>query len=148
MAPTSESFCFHIKKMCLMWFQWGQFQFWILGWKTFGWTSFVIITMLHKCVIFASDKLQCVCVCVCVCMCVGAGQKSRFWMRQNRRFWKRDKTADSENETKPPIPKMRQNRRFRKWDKTADSENETKPPILQKRTNCYQNCFTDKSVLA
>ena len=52
------------------------------------------------------------------------------------------------NETKSPILETGQNRRFRKWDKTADSENETKPPILQKRTNCYQNCFTDKSVLA
>ena len=47
-------------------------------------------------------------------------------MRQNRRFWKRDKTADSENETKPPIPKMRQNRRFRKRDKTADFLKENK----------------------
>ena len=51
------------------------------------------------------------------------------------------------NETKSPILETEQNRRFRKWDKTADFENETKPPILQKRTNCYQNCFTDKSVL-
>ena len=34
--------------------------------------------------------------------------------------FKWDKTADFENETKPPISKMRQNRRFRKWDKTAD----------------------------
>ena len=51
-------------------------------------------------------------------------------------------------ETKPPIPEMRQNRRFRKRDKTADFEKETKPPILCKRTNCYENCFTDKSVLA
>ena len=42
----------------------------------------------------------------------GAGQNSRFWMRQNRRFRKWDKTADFENETKPPISKMRQNRRF------------------------------------
>ena len=40
-------------------------------------------------------------------------------MRQNRRFWKRDKTADSENETKPPIPKMRQNRRFCKREQIA-----------------------------
>ena len=31
---------------------------------------------------------------------------------QNRRFWKRDKTADFDNETKPPISKMRQNSRF------------------------------------
>ena len=43
-------------------------------------------------------------------------------MRQNRRFRKRDKTADFEN---------RQNRRFRKRDKTADFENETKQPILK-----------------
>ena len=47
-------------------------------------------------------------------------------MRQNRRFWKRDQTADSENETKPSIPKMRQNRRFRKRDKTADFLKENK----------------------
>ena len=47
--------------------------------------------------------------------------------------FKWDKTADFENETKPPISKMRQNRRFRKWDKTADFENETKPPILKDR---------------
>ena len=40
-------------------------------------------------------------------------------MRQNRRFWKRDKTADSENETKPPISKMRQNRRFSKRKQIA-----------------------------
>ena len=68
------------------------------------------------------------------------------------------------NETKPPISKMRQNRRFRKRDKTADFENETKSPILKwdktadfkvgqdgrfcKRTNCHQNCFSDKNVLA
>ena len=45
--------------------------------------------------------------------------------------FKWNKTADFENETKPPISKMRQNRRFRKWDKTADFENETKPPILK-----------------
>ena len=41
-----------------------------------------------------------------------------------------DRTADFENDTKPPISKMRQNRRFRKRDKTADFENETKPPTL------------------
>ena len=35
--------------------------------------------------------------------CPGAGQKNQFQMRQNRRFWKWDKTADSENETKQPI---------------------------------------------
>ena len=40
-------------------------------------------------------------------------------MRQNRRFWKRDKTANSENETNPPIPKMRQNRRFSKREQIA-----------------------------
>ena len=34
------------------------------------------------------------------------------------------------NETKSPILEMGQNRRFWKWDKTADSENETKPPIV------------------
>ena len=34
-------------------------------------------------------------------------------------------------ETKPPILKVRQNRRFWKWDKSADFENETKPPILK-----------------
>ena len=41
---------------------------------------------------------------------------------------------------------MRQNRWFRKWYKTADFEKGTKPPILWKRTNCYESCFTDKSV--
>ena len=50
---------------------------------------------------------------------MGAGQNSRFWMRQNRRFWKWDKTADLENETKPPILKC---------DKTADFVKENKLP--------------------
>ena len=36
------------------------------------------------------------------------------------------------NETKSPILETGQNRRFRKWDKTADSENETKPPIKKR----------------
>ena len=70
------------------------------------------------------------------------------WGQYKRADFKWDKIADFGNGTKPSIPKMRQNRRFRKWDKTADSENETKPPILRKRKNCYQNCSTDKSVLA
>ena len=34
-----------------------------------------------------------------------------FKVGQNSRFWKRDKIADFDNETKPPILK---------WDKTAD----------------------------
>ena len=34
-----------------------------------------------------------------------------FRVRQNSWFWKRDKTTDFDNETKPPILK---------WDKTAD----------------------------
>ena len=40
-------------------------------------------------------------------------------MRRNRRFWKRDKTADSENETKPPISEMRQNGRFCKREQIS-----------------------------
>ena len=60
------------------------------------------------------------------------------------------------NETKSPILQTGQNRLFQKWDKPADFENETERPISKmrqnrrfcKRTNCYQNCFTDKSVLA
>ena len=35
-----------------------------------------------------------------------------FRVGQNSRFWKRDKIADFDNETKPPILK---------WDKTANS---------------------------
>ena len=38
---------------------------------------------------------------------------------QTRRFGKRDKSADFENETKPPISKMRQNRRFCKSEQIA-----------------------------
>ena len=51
-----------------------------------------------------------------------------YWdLGQDKRAdFKWDKIADSENETKPPIPKMRQNRRFQKWDKTADFVNENK----------------------
>ena len=40
-------------------------------------------------------------------------------MRQNRRFCKRHKTANFENETKLPISKMRQNRRFCKREQIA-----------------------------
>ena len=52
-----------------------------------------------------------------------------FWMRdktavfkmgQNRRFWKWDKIAHSENETKSPILWMRQNRRLLEREKIAD----------------------------
>ena len=35
-----------------------------------------------------------------------------FRVGQNSRFLKRDKIADFDNETKPPILTMRQNRRF------------------------------------
>ena len=52
-------------------------------------------------------------------------------MGQNRRFWKRDKTADFENGTKPPILKTGQYRPFWKRDNTADFENGTKLPILK-----------------
>ena len=63
--------------------------------------------------------------------------------RQNSRFWKRDKTADFENETKPPILnetrqpilKRRQNSRFWKRDKIAKFRNGTKRPISKKRQN-------------
>ena len=36
------------------------------------------------------------------------------WGQDKTADFKWDKTADFENETKPPISKMRQNRRFRK----------------------------------
>ena len=40
-------------------------------------------------------------------------------MRQNCRFWKRDNTADFDNETEPPILK---------WDKTAAFVKQNKLP--------------------
>ena len=39
-------------------------------------------------------------------------QTADFRVGQNSRFWKRDKIADFDNETKPPILK---------WDKVTDS---------------------------
>ena len=54
-----------------------------------------------------------------------------FRVGQNGRFWKRDKIADFDNETKQPIWKTGQNSRFWKRDKIADFDNETKPLILK-----------------
>ena len=78
-------------------------------------------------------------------------------MRQNRRFWKWDKTADFENETKPPISKMRQNRRFwsgtkppiLKWDKTADFKVGQDGRFCKREQTAIKIFrFSDKSVLA
>ena len=70
-------------------------------------------------------------------------------MRQNRRFRKWDKTADFENETKPPISKMRQNRQFRKWEKTADFKVGQDGRFCEREQTAIKIFrFSDKSVLA
>ena len=61
----------------------------------------------------------------------------RWGTRQNRRFWKLDKTAKFEIEKK---------RRVRKRDKIADFKVGQDRRFREREKNFHQNCFSDKNV--